>query len=110
MAGTMTPDQRIRAFLHYCRTEKGLAANSLEAYRRDLARLAGWLAGTSLESVILDTLRRYLDYLREGRLSNRSIARHVAAMRSFFGFLLEEGDIRSNPAELLAVPHLGSSL
>jgi integrase/recombinase XerD len=46
----------------------------------------------------------------ERRLSNRSIARQVAAMRSFFGFLLEEGGIPSNPAELLTAPHIGSSL
>jgi integrase/recombinase XerD len=110
MAGTVTPDERIRVFLHYCRTEKGLAANSLEAYRRDLAQLAGWLARTPLKSVTLNTLRAYLDYLRENRLSNRSIARQVAAIRSFFGFLIEEGDVPSNPAELLAAPQIGSSL
>jgi integrase/recombinase XerD len=110
MAGTVTPDEKIRVFLHYCRTEKGLASNSLEAYRRDLARLAGWLARTPLKSVTLNTLRGYLDYLRENRLSNRSIARQVAAIRSFFGFLLEEGDVPSNPAELLAAPQIGSSL
>jgi integrase/recombinase XerD len=110
MAGTVTPDERIRAFLHYCRTEKGLAANSLQAYRRDLAQLAGWLTSCALKSVTLDTLRGYRDYLRSKRLSNRSIARHVAAIRSFFGFLLEEGDISSNPTELLAAPHIGSTL
>jgi integrase/recombinase XerD len=111
MAGIATSSgQSIRAFLHYCRTEKGLAANSLEAYRRDLTRFAGWLANGSIGSVTLDTLRSYLDYLREKQLSNRSIARQVAAMRSFFGFLLEEGDIPTNPAELLTAPHIGSTL
>jgi integrase/recombinase XerD len=110
MAGTVKPAERIRVFLHYCRTEKGLAVNSLEAYRRDLARFDGWLAGKPLPSVTLNTLRGYLDYLREKRLSNRTIARHVAAIRSFFGFLLEEGDIPANPAELLVAPQIGSSL
>jgi integrase/recombinase XerD len=110
MAGTVKPAERIRVFLHCCRTEKGLAVNSLEAYRRDLARFEGWLAGKPLPSVTLNTLRGYLDYLREKRLSNRTIARHVAAIRSFFGFLLEEGDIPANPAELLVAPQIGSSL
>jgi len=110
MAGIETSGQSIRAFLHYSRTEKGLAANSLEAYRRDLTRFAGWLSSAPLGSVTLGTLRGYLDYLIERRLSNRSIARQVAAMRSFFGFLLEEGGISSNPAELLTAPHIGSSL
>jgi integrase/recombinase XerD len=110
MAGIQTSGQSIRAFLHYCRTEKGLAANSLEAYRRDLTRFTGWLAHVSLGSVTLDTLRGYLDYLREKRLSNRSVARQVAAIRSFFGFLLEEGGISSNPAELLTAPQIGSTI
>ncbi len=110
MAGIVTPGERIQVFLRYCRTEKGLAANSLEAYRRDLVQLAGWLGQTALKSVRLNTLRSYLDYLRQKRLSNRSIARQVAAIRSFFGFLLEEGDIPSNPAELLVAPQIGTSL
>src|SRR5882724_5918602 len=110
MAGTVTSGRKIQAFLQYCRTEKGLALNSLDAYRRDLARLVSWLGTGPLASVSLDTLRRYLDYLRHENLSNRSIARHVAALRAFFGFLLEEGEITANPAELLTAPKIGSSL
>jgi integrase/recombinase XerD len=110
MAGTATSGRKIQAFLQYCRTEKGLALNSLDAYRRDLARLVSWLETTPLASVSLDTLRGYLDYLRHESLSNRSIARHVAALRAFFGFLLEEGEITANPAELLTAPKIGSSL
>jgi integrase/recombinase XerD len=110
MAGTTTSEQHIRSFLHFCRTEKGLAVNSLAAYRRDLERLAAWLDQTPFGSVTLDTLRRYMDYLRTDGLSNRSIARQVTTMRSFFGFLLEEGAISVHPAELLSAPKIGSPL
>ena len=110
MAGTAISGERMRTFLHYLKTEKGLAVNSLDAYRRDLARLTPWLGNTALSSVTLNTLRSYLDHLRAKQLSNRTIARHVAAVRSFFGFLFEEGQIPDNPAELLTAPQIGSAL
>jgi len=103
-------EQKARLFLHFCRAEKGLALNSLEAYRRDLATLLSWLGSTTLQSVTLDTLRGYLDHLRAAGLSNRSIARHVTTLRGFFGFLLEEGVLSTNPSELLNAPKIGSSL
>lgn len=110
MAGDTTFDLKMRSYLHFCRTEKGLAQNSLESYRRDLAQLGAFLEKAPLTSVTLDTLRDYLDRLRKLRLSSRSIARHVATIRGFFGFLLEEGDIVSNPADLLNAPQIGFSL
>lgn len=110
MAGETTFDLKMRSYLHFCRTEKGLAHNTLESYRRDLAQLAVFLEKTPLSSVSLDTLRSYLDSLRKAGLSNRSIARQVASLRGFFGFLLEEGDLTTNPTELLNAPQIGSSL
>ncbi len=107
----MTPfEERMRLYLHFCRTEKGLAHNTLEAYRRDLVRLANFLKAIRLQSVTLDTLRSYMDHLRAQGLSNRSIARQVTTLRGFFGFLVEERNISENPAELLIAPKIGSSL
>jgi integrase/recombinase XerD len=107
----LTPfQQRMRCYLHFCRTEKGLAQNSLEAYRRDLTRLGEFLNTLGLDSVTLDTLRSYLDQLRSGGLSNRSIARQVTTVRGFFGFLVQENALAANPAELLSAPKIGSSL
>src|ERR1700753_3095902 len=87
MAATGLGEQKVRSFLHFCRTEKGLAFNSLEAYRRDLASLLQWLNFKAdrrpLESVTLETLRSYLDHLRATGLSNRSIARQVTTLRGF---------------------------
>lgn len=100
----------MRSYLHFCRAEKSSAINTLESYRRDLGQLAGFLRERSSESVGIDTLRLYLDYLRRLGLSNRSIARHVTTIRGFFGFLVEEGEIAANPAELLMAPKAGSAL
>lgn len=100
----------MRSYLHFCRTEKGLANNTLASYRRDLSQFGAFLQEKPLSSVSLNTLRSYLDGLQKAGLSNRSIARQVAALRGFFGFLLEEGEIRVDPAELLVAPQIGSSL
>lgn len=103
-------DQEMRLYLHFCRTEKGLAANTIGSYRRDLSRLGHFLNSTELQSVTLELLRLYLDFLRRSGLSNRSIARQVSNLRGFFGFLAEEGKLAANPAEMLAAPRIGSSL
>lgn len=114
MAEADTFELKVRSFLHFCRVEKGLSVNTLEAYRRDLAALAQWLSRPSqqrkLAAISLDDLRQYLDDLRGRKLANRSIARQVTTLRGFFGFLLEEGEMAHNPAELLVSPKIGASL
>lgn len=110
MAGETTFELKVRSYLQFCRTEKGLAQNTLQSYRRDLVQLGAFLEKRPLSSVTIDTLRSYLDSLRKTGLSNRSVARKVATLRGFFGFLLEEGEIVSNPTELLSAPQIGSSL
>jgi len=114
MAEVDTFELKVRSFLHFCRVEKGLSVNTLEAYRRDLAALGQWLSRPSqqrrLAAISLDDLRQYLDDLRARKLANRSIARQVTTLRGFFGFLLEEGEMAHNPAELLVSPKIGASL
>ena len=110
MIVTESFELKVRAYVHFCQGEKGLSVNTLEAYRRDLAGLAQWLAERDAATVSLDDLRKYLDYLRGRKLSNRSIARQVTTLRGFFGFLQEEGKISANPAELLVAPKIGAPL
>lgn len=115
MREAATLSAKIRAFLHFCRIEKGLSANSLDAYRRDLTRFDQFLgsqmsSGFDAAAIDVPTLRSYIDRLRANKLANRTIARHVTTLRCFFSFLVEEGAISSNPAELLASPKIGSPL
>jgi len=110
MAELTTFDPGMKSFLHFCRTEKGLAKNSLEAYRRDLAHFSGFLKQLNAAEAKLETLRGYLDHLKATGLASRSIARHVTTLRNLFAFLLEQGEISANPAELLTAPKIGTSL
>src|SRR3984893_13672881 len=93
----------IRSFLDYCRVEKGLATNTLEAYSRDLRDFAGF---RKFENGVpgLEDLRLYLDSLYGTGLGSRSIARHLATLRNFYRFLASDGKIAVDPTERLVAP------
>jgi integrase/recombinase XerD len=107
----ITPFERgTRSYLHFCRIEKGLAANTLDSYRRDLAQLGQYLGEVAFSDVTVADLRGSVDHLRSAKLAPRSIARHITTIRGLFGHLLEEGEIQCNPSELLTAPQIGQSL
>jgi integrase/recombinase XerD len=93
----------ISSFLDYCRVEKGLATNTLEAYSRDLK---AFTAFRQPENGIpeLEDLRLYLDSLYKTGLGSRSIARHLATLRNFYRFLASDGKIAIDPTERLVAP------
>jgi integrase/recombinase XerD len=99
----------ITAFLNFCRLEKGLAEHSLEAYASDLERFNKFLKG-SLALPGTEALRAYLDHLYACSLGSRSVARHVTTLRGFFGFLLREGTIASDPSEHLRTPKMWQTI
>jgi integrase/recombinase XerD len=79
------------------------APRTVEAYRRDLAALAGWL-GRSPASASADELERWVAELRAAGLAATTIGRRVAAARSFYRHLLLLGARADNPAAELALP------
>jgi integrase/recombinase XerD len=94
---------QMTAFLNFCRIEKGLANNSLDAYASDLSKFSGFIgSGGSLPGT--EEIRHYLDHLTESGLGGRSVGRHLTTLRSFYGFLLREGQIKSDPTEHLRSP------
>src|SRR5579884_1563402 len=98
-----------RAFLDFCRVEKGLAANSISSYRTDLKSLIQNLPVPDLEATP-EHLSAYIQSLYTSGMSARSIARHVATLRNFYAFLAREGKIKKDPAELLTPPRQWSTL
>ena len=103
-------DALVDAFLLELRTGRRLAANTLEAYGRDLRRFSGYLRD---RSVSLDTFRRahFLEFLTALRgLSSRSVARHVSSVRSFFRFLVREGILAASPVSEARAPAVGRPL
>lgn len=96
----------------YLRMEKGMAANTAEAYGRDAAKLLDYLAtaGVGLREVTADTLRYFLGELHDLGIAERSQARIVSGLRSFFRFLSLEDYLRPDPTELLESPKTGLHL
>ncbi len=109
--------QEIDSFLHYLKVEKGFSENTEGAYRNDLYQLAAYIeecrqeARGRWENVTLDDLTAYFTHLREDNgYQERTMARKVAATKSFFNFLVEEGTVKDDPTEALASPRVGRSL
>lgn len=101
----------LASFLDYCRIEKGLAENSLAAYRRDLRRFLDYHHAASGGAPVGEAdLGGYLDSLYRDGLASRSIARHLSTLRRFYSFLLREGAVASDPTELLPTPKQWSNL
>jgi integrase/recombinase XerD len=101
----------IRAFLSFCRMEKGLSRNSLDAYGRDLAAFRAWfepLTGGQLPDA--PVLKNYVNHLYDQHLSGRSIARHLSTIRGFFHFLVAEQALDVDPTEHLASPKQWSTI
>ena len=99
----------IREYLSYCRVEKGLAANSIESYSTDLARLGAWAERNDLELIALTRpeLREWLIDLSGEKLSENSKRRLISAVRGFYKFLMFDGHVKNNPAEDLVAPQKG---
>jgi integrase/recombinase XerD len=101
----------IRAFLTFCRMEKGLSQNSVEAYSRDLAALRVFsdpITHGGLPDA--EVLQSYVNHLYQKDLSARSIARHLSAIRSLFHFLVADEKVTVDPTEHLSSPKQWSTI
>jgi integrase/recombinase XerD len=96
-----TRDPELEGFLALSAAR--LAPRTVEAYRRDLSALAGWL-GRSPASVTTPELERYLAELRAAGLAPATVARRIASLRSFFRHLVLIGAAETNPAAELQLP------
>lgn len=112
MAGRASLDRWIDEFVTYIQVERGLAKNTVDAYRRDLAVFRAFCASKNL--VLADIKARhvtdYLARLRGGRTpaarpySAASVARMLVALRGFFRFLVRENVLPTDPSALVGSP------
>ncbi|TWU65596.1 MULTISPECIES: site-specific tyrosine recombinase XerD [Crateriforma] len=89
-------------FLDYLKGECHLAANTIDAYGRDIRLFLQWLGGKDLRKVRVGQLSDFMGHLRDKGQAPSSIARTVVAVRTFFRYLQLEGRVTENPAELLS--------
>ena len=99
----------VRAFLDFCRVEKGLAENTISSYSIDLERFTRFVP-VQLEHAEPAHLTSYVQNLYAGGLSARSIARHIATVRNFYKFLMHEEKLTKDPAEFLTAPQQATTI
>jgi integrase/recombinase XerD len=104
------PDATLEAWLDHLAAERGLARNSVAAYRRDLEALGRQLAGRELAAADEDDLLHALRRMRTAGRSPRSVARWLVAVRGFYAWLAQEGTIAENPSARLEPPRTWKTL
>ena len=110
--------EAIDNFLDYLAVEKGFSENTVAAYRNDLHQLASFIEAEAAKRGTIPPWAAFdrqamLSYLLElkGRgYAATTVARKVAAVKSFFGFMVAEGVIKNNPTQGVASTKVGKSL
>jgi len=110
--------EEIKSFLNYLTVEKGFSENTIAAYQNDLHQLASFAEEEATRQGLMPSwanfsrqgMLSYLLNLKERGYVPATIARKVAATRSFFGFMVAEGIIKTDPTENMSSPSVGKSL
>ena len=96
--------------MRYMEIEKNYSQHTLLNYKLDLNDFYKFCGKVDLDKIDYLLLRKYLAVLKEKSLGNRSVGRHLSALRSFFRFLSREGLIKTNPILMLSSPKLDKHL
>lgn len=101
-----------RDYMRYLRLQRSVAANTLEAYGRDVDRLLAYLHGEGIrpEEATLSDLQTFAATLHEVGIGPWSQARILSGVRSFYRFMVIDGYMTDDPTELLESPVLGEHL
>jgi len=112
-------NDQIGHFLNFLSVEKGASGNTIAAYRNDLTQFDTFVASTNgnaqnghrdWDRLERDQIVEYLLALKRRNYAEATVARKVAAMKSFFQYMHAEGVIQRNPAEHLESPRVGKTL
>ncbi len=90
--------------------ERNASAHTIKAYRTDLAQFTDYIGPQGWRDIDHVLIRGYLANLYERGLSKTSVARALAALRSLYRWLAQEGEVEQNPAALVATPKLPKKL
>ena len=109
----MSWEKLLTRYLRSLSLEKGFSNNTVFSYENDLKRYLGFL-GTrkiaTVDRITSLTIQDYAELLAELGLSNATVARNFSTIRGFHKFLIEEGETKANPTELLETPRLKRKL
>lgn len=107
------PDIYYRRFIEYLTIEKDRSIHTVKSYQDDLDGFYGFLEDErfkDIKKIQYQDLRQYLANLKKNEYAQKSIARKIASLKSFFKYLYKEGLIEKNPAKDLASPKVHKRL
>jgi integrase/recombinase XerC len=102
-------ERAIEDFLSHLR-ERNASAHTIKAYTGDLETFSAYVGSRDWKSIDHLTIRGFLSHLYEKGLSKTSVARSLAAIRSLYRWLAQEGVVEQNPAKLVSTPKLPKKL
>jgi integrase/recombinase XerC len=103
--------QHIDKFVEYLRYERNASPNTIREYRRDVSQFMEFLTPPGEKTMPLPhvdhrVIREFVGWSYDQKLEKSSVARKLAALRTFFKFCVREGVVRQNPARLVSTPKL----
>jgi integrase/recombinase XerD len=106
-------EQAIQDFTYYLKIERGLADNTIQNYRLDILKLTNYLSDFDLKispvEIAEEDIQSFI-YIISKLLNERSQARLISGLKSFFDYLIFEDYRKTNPLELIESPRLGRQL
>ncbi len=100
----------IEEYINYIYIEKRLSANTKDAYKRDLVSFSTFLDNKKVVNIKSEDIREYIKYLNEQKEKDKTIARKIVSIRTFFDYLMKNNVINVNPCEKIESPKLKKSL
>ena len=100
-------------FLKYLEVEKNYSKNTIINYKKDFSIFSCFLIEkkvTNIELIDYKFLRTYLSYLYDKKYSNKSIARMISSLKSFYKYLIRKQLIKKNPMNLIKIPKIEKKL
>jgi integrase/recombinase XerC len=104
-----TVQKSVTQFLQALR-QRNASVHTIKAYQGDLAEFVAYIGSRGLEQIDHLTIRGFLSRLYEKGLGKTSVARSLAAVRSLYRWLAQEGVVEQNPAALVSTPKLSKKL
>ena len=103
--------QHIDKFINYLRYERNASPNTIREYRRDVTQFMQFLTPPGEKTMPLAqvdhrVIREFVGWSYDQKLEKSSVARKLAALRTFFKFCVREGVVKQNPARLVSTPKL----
>ena len=101
---------QVDRFIEMMLAERGISKNSASSYKRDLLDFVDFVQGANLNNISPDEVREFVYHLSKKDLNPRSISRKISAIRSFYHFLISEGEMKENPAMHIDLPKFQAPL